>query len=225
VLAAGGGPDLPFLGTERRCWAYQVLALADIALGRLEDADRWAARAEAAALPTRPRGTTAARHARAAVLLASGDGAAAAELALTAAATASTVGARIIAGRARTLAGRALVAVGQTAGAISHLERAEADLRACGAVRYADEAARELRRLGRRVTRTGRRSTGGEFQLSGREFEVATLVAEGKTNREIAAELFLSDRTVESHLTRILAKLGVSSRAAVGGVLARSDRA
>jgi DNA-binding NarL/FixJ family response regulator len=225
MLAAGGGPDLPFLGIERRCWAYEVLARADIALDRLEDADGWAARAEAAALPTRPRGTTAARRARAAVLLASGDGAAAAELALAAAATAETVGARIIAARSRTLAGRALAAADRRAEAIVHLERADADLRACGAVRYADEAARELRRLGRRVKRTGKRRDGGEFQLSGREFEIATLVAEGKTNREIATELFLSDRTVESHLTRIFAKLGVSSRAAVGGVLARSDRA
>ncbi len=221
MLAAGGGADLPFLGIERRCWAYEVLARADIALGRLEDADGWAARAEAAALPMRPRGTTAARQARAAVLLASGDGAAAAELALAAAATSETVGARIVAARSRTLAGRALTAAGRTAEAIVQLERAEGELRACGAVRYADEAARELRRLGRRVSRTGRRSDGGEFQLSAREFEIATLVAEGKTNREIAADLFLSGRTVESHLTRIFAKLGVSSRAAVGGVLAR----
>jgi DNA-binding NarL/FixJ family response regulator len=57
--------------------------------------------------------------------------------------------------------------------------------------------------------------------LSRREVEVARLVAEGKTNREIAAELFLSNRTVESHLSRVFAKLGVSSRAAVGAVLAR----
>jgi DNA-binding CsgD family transcriptional regulator len=222
MLAAGGGPELPLLGIERRCWAYEVLARADIALGRLEDADGWAGRAEGAALPTRPRGTTAARQARAAVLLASGDGAAAAELALAAAATAETVGARIIAARSRTLAGRALVAAGQRTEAIVQLERAEAELRVFGAVRYSDEAARELRRLGRRVVRRGGGRAAGNTGLTVRELEVARLVTAGKTNREIAAELFVSEKTVETHLAHAFAKVGVSSRASLAGVLARS---
>jgi ATP/maltotriose-dependent transcriptional regulator MalT len=221
MLAAGGGPELPFLGIERGCWAYEVLARADLALGRVKDADGWAARAEAAALPTRPRGTTAALQARAAVLLASGDGATASKLALAAAATAETVGARIIAARSRTLAGRALAAAGQRAEAIVQLERAEAELRACGAVRYADEAARELRRLGRRVVRRGRVGAAGDTGLTARELEVAGLVTAGKTNREIAAELFVSEKTVETHLAHAFAKLGVSSRASLAGVLAR----
>ena len=42
---------------------------------------------------------------------------------------------------------------------------------------------------------------------------VAALVAEGRTNREVAAALVLSERTIEGHLSRIYAKLGVRSRA------------
>ena len=48
--------------------------------------------------------------------------------------------------------------------------------------------------------------------LSAAERRVAALVAEGRTNREIAAALFLGERTVASHLTHIYAKLGVRSR-------------
>ena len=57
--------------------------------------------------------------------------------------------------------------------------------------------------------------------LSDREREVAELVAAGRTNREIAGELFLSKRTVDTHLAHVFEKLGVSSRAAVAAAVAR----
>jgi len=58
--------------------------------------------------------------------------------------------------------------------------------------------------------------------LSGREREIAERAAEGRTNREIGAELFLSEKTIEGHLTRIFAKLGVTSRVEVAEVVGRT---
>jgi DNA-binding CsgD family transcriptional regulator len=53
--------------------------------------------------------------------------------------------------------------------------------------------------------------------LSARELQVLRLVASGKTNRTIAAELFISERTVERHVSNIFAKLDISSRTAAAG--------
>jgi DNA-binding NarL/FixJ family response regulator len=53
---------------------------------------------------------------------------------------------------------------------------------------------------------------GGELGLTGREFEVLRLVAAGRSNREIAAELFISPKTASVHVSNILGKLGVASR-------------
>jgi DNA-binding CsgD family transcriptional regulator len=53
--------------------------------------------------------------------------------------------------------------------------------------------------------------------LSARELEVAALVAAGKTNKEIATELYLSERTAQNHVQHILTKLGVTNRTQIGG--------
>jgi len=53
------------------------------------------------------------------------------------------------------------------------------------------------------------------LMLTAREREVATLVAQGKSNRAIADELVISERTTESHVTNILCKLGFNSRAQI----------
>ncbi len=85
-----------------------------------------------------------------------------------------------------------------------------------GATWYADRVRRKLRGSGVAVPRPwrgGRRGYGDE--LSPRELEVAGLVAEGWTNRQIADRLYLSPRTVGHHVSNAMRKLGVTSRAAL----------
>jgi len=72
-----------------------------------------------------------------------------------------------------------------------------------GAATWVAKARRELGRIGGRTREEG---------LTAAERQVAALVAEGRTNREVAAALFLGERTVETHLSHVYAKLGVRSR-------------
>jgi DNA-binding NarL/FixJ family response regulator len=118
--------------------------------------------------------------------------------------------------------GLALASVGELERGIADLRQAEQALWECGAARDADAAARELRRLGQRVTRRPRTDhRTGLSALSPRERDVADEVVAGKTNREIATSLFLSEKTVENHLSRIYSKLDVHSRAALAALAAR----
>jgi DNA-binding NarL/FixJ family response regulator len=134
------------------------------------------------------------------------------------------VQAPVPAARCRTLAGVALAEAGDSEQAVRLLTAAQRALAACEANRHRDEAARHLRRLGQRVSARQRRFGGGPglAALSGRELEIADRVALGATNREIADELFLSQKTVEGHLTSVFAKLGVSSRSEVAEAVGRS---
>lgn len=89
-----------------------------------------------------------------------------------------------------------------------------------GAEPWAERARAELAAAGDRPARPRREGTA---ELTGQELEIATLVAEGATNREVAAALFLSPKTVEFHLTKVYAKVGVRSRTELALAMVRSE--
>ncbi|HET6689866.1 MAG TPA: LuxR C-terminal-related transcriptional regulator [Miltoncostaeaceae bacterium] len=198
-----------------------------LAAGRARDALGRAAAAETLATGLGLAGCrAAAARAAAAVALEYGDVDAAAGHADVALQAARRVGGALDAARARLLAGRAWAGDDRTA-AIAALEEAWRGADACGARRVRDQAVRELRRLGRRVGTGGPRAVGdtGVASLSRREREIADLVAAGLTNRQIGGRIHLSEKTVETHLSRVFAKLGVRGRAAVAARIAQEAAA
>jgi DNA-binding CsgD family transcriptional regulator len=90
-----------------------------------------------------------------------------------------------------------------------HLHRALKQFEGLGATPWAAKAERELRSSGGRARR-GARARSGE--LTPQEMQIATMVAEGRTNRNIADSLFLSPKTIEFHLGHVYRKLHVSNR-------------
>jgi DNA-binding CsgD family transcriptional regulator len=90
-----------------------------------------------------------------------------------------------------------------------HLRAAYDMLDAMGADAFADRAARELQATGEHARK---RTVETRDQLTGQESQIAQLASEGLSNREIAAKLFISSRTVEYHLHKVFTKLGISSR-------------
>lgn len=106
------------------------------------------------------------------------------------------------AARTRLALGAVLRRARRISAAREHLVAAHGELDRAGCAQLAGRAEAELSRLGGR----------GRAGVTGAELRVAQLVAEGRTNREIAATLVVSVSTVEAHLTRIYAKLGIRSR-------------
>jgi DNA-binding NarL/FixJ family response regulator len=127
------------------------------------------------------------------------------------------------AARARLLAGKALVGAGEMTAARREFDAALATFELCGAAGLAERARRAMRKMDRGATGRSRRSHAavGELgDLTARQTEIVRRVVSGHTNRRISEELFLSEKSVEAHLTRLFAKLGVSSRAELAAVAA-----
>jgi DNA-binding CsgD family transcriptional regulator len=143
-------------------------------------------------------------HACGAVALARGDPAGALTELRSALQAWHDLGAPYQAARARVLVARACAALGDEDGAAIELESARSVFEELG-------ARPDLVRLRRLPTSAPLPTTHG---LSPRELQVLRLVALGRTNKAIAAELVLSERTVDRHVSNIYAKLRVSSRAA-----------
>jgi DNA-binding NarL/FixJ family response regulator len=222
---ACGGDDVVRVVPAERVLALEMLAEAHAFAGDAPAAALAAERAERSAQEVpRPVCRALAKRARAHAELAAGRGEPAAATALAAAAELDAIRARLEAGRSRLLAGRALVAAGRRDDAVAALRRAEEELAACGAERFREKALRELRALGVRVVRPAAGAESGLEGLSERESELAALVEQGLTNREIAARLFLSQKTVETHLRNIFVKLRVSSRREVARAVREERR-
>ena len=120
-------------------------------------------------------------------------------------------GCRIVTHLARThlVYGEWLRREGRRKDAREQLRTAHDLLSDMGADAFADRAARELRATGDQPRRRTAQPTDA---LTAHELHIARLVAAGATSREVAAQLFLSPRTIEAHLRNIFRKLGITSR-------------
>jgi DNA-binding CsgD family transcriptional regulator len=123
----------------------------------------------------------------------------------------------LVGGRAAVELARAHLQYGQWLRRAKRRRDARRELRASydmfewmGAEGFAVQAATELSATGERARS---RTQGANLDLTSQEARVANLAAEGESNNEIAAQLFISPRTVEYHLGKVFRKLGVTSRA------------
>lgn len=161
-----------------------------------------------------PLAPAALRHARGFLHAAMGEPETAANHFVAAAELYQPIGCRYEAAQAQEQAASALVAAGDRDGVSEPLRAALATYQRLGASWDLARAARTARQRGVPVPgryRGGPRGYGGE--LSPRERQVAELAADGRSNKEIAAELFLSPDTVKKHLQAVMRKLDVRTRA------------
>ncbi len=121
--------------------------------------------------------------------------------------------------RAHLLYGEWLRREGRRADAREQLRAAHDQFAAIGMEAFAERARRELIATGERVRK---RSAETRDQLTPQEEQIAKRAGDGHTNQEIAAQLFLSARTVEWHLSKVFGKLGVSSRRELHQALTQS---
>ncbi|WP_066946518.1 helix-turn-helix transcriptional regulator [Streptomyces lushanensis] len=122
--------------------------------------------------------------------------------------------------RAEFLLGRALLRTGDQRGAREHLRTATDLAQRCGALALAGTSRELLVTAGGRMRRM---SASPLDMLTGMERRVAGLAASGESNRSIAESLFVTVRTIETHLTSVYRKLGVSRRTELGAILHTPD--
>src|SRR5918993_1781451 len=188
---------------ERR-WMLPAVVEIELAAGDLPAARKVADELGALSTSSMPMTQAIAGQAEAAVRLDEGDASGALRAARRAWAHWRDLDVPYEAARCRVLAARACRALGDEPSAAMELDAARAVFAELG-------ARHDLHSTEALIAAEARGTVGG---LTPREVEVLRLVAAGKTNRLIALELYLSEKTVARHLSNIFAKLGVSSRAA-----------
>jgi DNA-binding NarL/FixJ family response regulator len=129
-----------------------------------------------------------------------------------------------LAARANLDLSEAVAATGDEAGAVVAARAAWAAASRLGAAPLEDRAAARLRALGVARPRSSGAAGAALGDLTEREQDVLDGIRSGDTNAQIAARLYLSPKTVEHHVSRVLSKLGVRSRAEAAAIAAVADR-
>ncbi len=228
LVEHAGGEEIRLIGGGWRARWLEGLTRAWLATGERAAAERAARAARACAQEVAlPMADGMATLAEAALALDAGAASAAADRAVAAASVLEEARDLFDAARARAFAGRAFAAAGDRVRAVELLGAAAGAFDSFGSARYRDEAERRLRSLGAPVPhrrRAGSTDCDGLAVLSPRELEIARLVVDRRTNAEIASELFLSPKTVESHLRNTFRKLSVGSRVELARAVERANR-
>ncbi|MFB7945448.1 AAA family ATPase [Kitasatospora phosalacinea] len=224
LLDAGGGPGLPRAQVVFRPLWYALLSAAALATGDVDGAESWAGHADTVAVGLGLAGPQGFAR-RAGGLVAAVRGTPARAVEQLAAAAESFRDAGFVVQRALTLALGAPVAAAAGDRRRAHAWLDEADRLAAetGAAAIAGQAAAVRRGLAARAEAAGQdppETAPHLALLTGRERQITALAVEGARTREIADRLFLSPRTVDAHLAKVYRKLGVTSRTALGALLA-----
>jgi DNA-binding CsgD family transcriptional regulator len=207
LLTLGGGPELPRLTARRQVRTWDSLTGAALALGDDEAAGRYVELA--ARHPTVEYSATRRGVARRAAIRARGGSMEPGELtalARSAVADFASVHHGLDLAYTELVAGQAFLDGGRPDLAGQHLDRAAERATECGSRRLTDRAAAAQQRLDPSPVPSW------AIRLTTREVEVAELACTGLTSAQIGRQLYLSARTVDTHLGRVYRKLGVSNR-------------
>jgi DNA-binding NarL/FixJ family response regulator len=215
ALLAGGDADLSGYVVVDRGLTFELLVAAAAIDGDLDAAESWAERSMP--LVHSPIAGSTIERITSRVELMRGNAADAIAWADRAVTSARAEGRIVEAAEGEVVASRARISASQAGEAGVRLEAMVGEADDLGFAAARRSAARELRAVGRRL----RPPPGSEWDgLSARERDVAVMVAEDLTNAQIAAALHLSEHTVRSHVSRVLAAFGAASRSRVAGRIA-----
>jgi DNA-binding CsgD family transcriptional regulator len=225
TLSYVGGPELPKVTNHvsRVSW-YEIMSRAELAVGRPDTGLMLAQTARSTASRLRHPGRLALSELAMANALLVADPVAALPHAQKAAAGLAAVGATMDEARARTALGVAMWHAGRHNQALRELRYVQTGYERIGATDLAKATSRERRRVIALGCRPGENGQPKELSaaLTKREREIAGLVRDGLTNRQISRTLFIAEKTVEMHLTKLFGKLGVGNRAGVAAHFERS---
>jgi DNA-binding CsgD family transcriptional regulator len=225
MLAAGGGTGLPLMQPSLRPVGFDLLTGAAVLSGDNAAARDWSQRADA---ESRRLGLTGQRgfalRSRAFLLSATGRHAEAAAAFRDAADLLGAAGIRVGQAWALAFGAPSALEAGRADAALAMADEARTLAQAAGSLTILS-AAEDIRR---RVTaeQHGHDRSGDPLAvLTGRERQIAQLAASGRASRDIAAQLSLSPRTVDTHLSRVYRKLNLPSRAALASLVASGPAA